>query len=146
MSEISLRSAAPDDLGAIRNCLAGAYADAKRDIDDLPDVTSGILDDINERRVLIAEHGKHLLGVIVFGEMSDAMMIFNLGVSPEAQGKGIARQLLEAAEVSAKSGGLHILRLRTHRLMSGTCAMYRYLGWQEIETRGNAVLMEKRVT
>lgn len=74
------------------------------------------------------------------------MMIFNLGVSPDAQGCGIARQLLDAAETFAKSGGLHTLRLRTHRLMSGTRAMYRHLGWQEVETGGNAVVMEKQVT
>ncbi|WP_241484002.1 hypothetical protein [Ruegeria sp. ANG-R] len=55
MERISLRSATSDDVGAIQECLVAAYADAKRDIDDLPDVAGGISDDIKERQVLIAE-------------------------------------------------------------------------------------------
>ncbi|SDW48315.1 Acetyltransferase (GNAT) domain-containing protein [Ruegeria halocynthiae] len=146
MTEFNLRAAVAEDVGAIRGCLAESYAGVRREIEDLPDVTSGILDDIKERQVLIAEDSMCLLGVIIYGEESDAMMIFNLGVSPKAQGRGIARRLLAAAEKSAKTGEIQTLRLRTHRLMSDTRAMYRHLGWQELEISGNTVLMQKRVT
>ncbi len=145
MSEIRLRSAEPNDARAIEDCLAEAYADALREINDMPDVTSEILGDIATHQVLVVEDAGHVLGVIVYGPQLDAMMIFNLGVSPKAQGRGVARQLLDAAEEAAKADGLSVLRLRTHRLMSGTRAMYLHLGWQEFEAKGNTVLMEKQL-
>ncbi len=145
MLEVKLRPAVPDDAEAMRGCIAAAYADAMRDIDDLPDVTGGIRDDIAVHHVILAEDDAHLLGLIVFGRKADAMMIFNLAVSPKAQGRGIARQLLAAAEVVAAGAGLSVLRLRTHRLMTGTCAMYRHLGWTDAEAKGNTIMMEKRL-
>ncbi|EEE38949.1 acetyltransferase, GNAT family [Rhodobacteraceae bacterium KLH11] len=146
MSELTLRAAVPDDAEAIRACLADAYAQARRDIPDLPDVTAGIQDDINAHEVVVAEAQGRLLGVIVFGQDEEVLMIFNLGVSPHAQGRGVARRLLGAAEVFAAAAGLSTLCLRTHRLMKGTRAMYRHLGWQEVEARGNIIRMEKPVT
>ena len=71
-------------------------------------------------------------------------MIFNLAVSPEAQGKGIARQLLAVAEAKAVEAGLSVLRLRTHRLMRATREMYTHLGWVEVEVSGNTVVMQKK--
>ncbi len=146
MPELGLREAMLSDAEAIRNCIASAYAEAMRDIADLPDVTGGIAEDIVNHQVTVAEEGAHLLGVIVFDQMDDSMMIFNLAVSPDAQGRGIARKLLSVAEARAAQHGLTTLRLRTHRLMTSTCAMYRHLGWKEVGTTGDTILMEKQVS
>ncbi|WP_299663473.1 N-acetyltransferase [uncultured Ruegeria sp.] len=146
MQSLSIRVAVLDDAEAIRTCLGSAYAASMQEITDLPDVTSGIHDDIKSHQVVIAEAGAQLLGVIVFDRQPDAVKIFNLGVSSEAQGRGVARQLLDAAEAFADESDLSILRLSTHRLMSGTRAMYLHLGWREVDATGNTILMEKHLS
>ncbi len=145
MAEVELRSATTRDVDAIRVCIADAYASAMRDIADLPDVTSGIAEDVDARDVVIAEQDGLVLGVVVYGETLEALMVYNLAVSPEAQGQGIARRLMGAAESSASDVGLSTLRLRTHRLMVSSRDMYRHLGWEEKDVAGNTILMEKTV-
>ena len=146
MTDLILRTAEPGDVNAIETCITSAYADAIRKIADIPDVASGIEGDIANRNVLVAEEGGQLLGVIIYGLKAGAMMVFNLAVVPQAQGRGLARKLLAAAEADALTAGLSVLCLRTHRLMGATRAMYTHLGWQEVEETGNSVMMQKSVT
>ncbi|MEX0275885.1 MAG: GNAT family N-acetyltransferase [Ruegeria sp.] len=145
MTGISYRAASPDDTEAIQTCIARAYAAALRDIADLPDVTSGVREDIAANTVTVAEEVKRILGVVIFGETPDAVMIFNLAVIPEAQGRGVARQLLDVAEASARGSSHSFLRLRTHKLMEDTRSIYGHLGWSEVQVSGNTVLLEKSV-
>lgn len=145
MAEITLRPAVPADSEAIRLCIAQAYATALQEISDLPDVTAGISDEIENHHVTVAEEHQSILGVIVFDETPDAVMIFNLAVSPKAQGRGVARILLQAAESLAQNQDCPTLRLRTHRQMHDTRSMYRHLGWAEVDETERAVLLEKPV-
>ncbi len=145
MTEIAFRAAKPVDSEAIRLCIARAYASALSDIADLPDVTSGIEQDIAAHNVIVATERQHLLGVIIFDETPDAVMIFNLAVIPEAQGRRVARRLLDLAESHARDQKREFLRLKTHKLMQDTRSVYRHLGWAEVETTQNAVLLEKPV-
>ncbi len=146
MAEITFRPATPADTEAIRFCIARAYASALRDISDLPDVTDGIGEDIAVHDVTVAQEGQQVLGVVIFGEVEDAVMIFNLAVLPETQGRGVARRLLEIAESSAREKDHPYLRLRTHKLMQDTRSIYSHLGWAEIEMAGNTVLLQKPVS
>ncbi len=146
MTDLILRTAEPGDANAIETCITSAYADAIRKIADIPDVASGIEGDIANRNVLVAEEGGQLLGVIIYGLKSGVMMVFNLAVVPQAQGRGLARKLLAAAEADALTAGLSMLCLRTHRLLGATRAMYTHLGWHEVEVNGNSVMMQKNVT
>ncbi len=146
MTDLILRTAEPGDVNAIEICITSAYADAIRKFADIPDVASGIEGDIANRNVLVAEEGGQLLGVIIYGLKAGVMMVFNLAVVPQAQGRGLARKLLAAAEADALTAGLSVLCLRTHRLMGETRAMYTHLGWHEVEVTGNSVMMKKNVT
>ncbi|WP_424830691.1 GNAT family N-acetyltransferase [Ruegeria sp.] len=145
MTQQNPRRATLADVKAIRDCLSSAYAEAIRDIPDLPDVTGGIEEDIHAHSAFVTEQDGRILGVIIFGVTPDAVMIFNLAVNPDAQGGGIARKLLDLAESAACVAGLPALRLRTHVQMQNTRAMYRHLGWHELEVVKNTVLMEKPV-
>ncbi|MDA7964499.1 GNAT family N-acetyltransferase [Ruegeria sp.] len=146
MAQMTMRAATGADAEAIRACIAAAYDSARREIPDLPDVTEGIAADIETRSVFVAEGRGQVMGVIIFAAQDDAILINNLAVSPQAQGQGIARHLLEQAESAARAAGLSRLHLRTHRLMQGTRAMYHHLGWAEVDVQGNTVRMEKPVT
>lgn len=143
MADIRFRNASVGDAQAIRKCIDQAYAAARRDIPDLPDVSAGIEEDIRDHWVSVAEIGDALVGVIVFARIDRAIMVFNIAVSTEAQGQGVARQLLEIAERTGREQGCNVLRLATHRQMQDTWAVYRHLGWREEETDGNKVRMFK---
>ncbi len=143
MSEIELRPATVDDTQAVTDCIAAAYATALRDFPDLPDVTDGVAEDIANQTAWVAVQGGDIMGFIVFGQVDVAVMIYNLAVSPSAQGKGLATRLLGVAETSARVSGLKKLRLRTHRLMKQTVSLYLHMGWVQQKVSGNSVLMEK---
>lgn len=143
MTEITLRPAVVGDTDAIRACIRAAYADPAARIPDLPDVAAGLEDDVARHAVIVAEAQSEILGVIIFGLVGQAMMVFNLAVSPAAQGKGLARKLLAQAEAQAIGSGCDRLKLTTHRMMQDTRAMYRHLGWHEVAAQGNKVFFEK---
>ncbi|MCG7518505.1 GNAT family N-acetyltransferase [Ruegeria sp. Ofav3-42] len=145
MSRIMFRRALPTDTVAVKTCIAAAYADALRDIPDLPDVTEGVGDDIAAHQAWVAEAGGEIVGFVVFDRVDDVVMIFNLAVSPKAQGSGLARKLLAKAKRAAREAGVSKLRLRTHRLMQGTISMYLHLGWSQTEGKGNGIVMEKQL-
>jgi len=145
MAEIALRPAIPADSEAIRLCITQAYATAMQEIPDLPDVTDGIAEDIENHHVTVAVDQQRILGVVIYDVTPDAVMIFNLAVSPDAQGRGVARRLLLNAESFAKTQNLANLRLRTHKQMHDTRSMYRHLGWVDVDETERAVLLEKPV-
>lgn len=145
MTEITLRPAVAADEDAIRACIVAAYASAAANIPGLPDVASGVGQDIQEHRVLVAKQGSALVGVVVFGRVDNVIMVFNLAVAPCAQGHGVARRLLSEAENEAKRTGCSVLRLTTHRLMQDTRSMYAHLGWRETGCHGDKVHFQKRV-
>ncbi|WP_171210700.1 GNAT family N-acetyltransferase [Ruegeria sp. HKCCA5426] len=146
MSEITLRKATLADVGKVTNCLAAAYAPALRDIPDLPDVTGGVADDIRSHGGVVAEMNAEIVGYIVFGQVDDAVMIFNLAVAPNAQGRGIAGRLLDQAESVARDRGISRLTLRTHRLMHSTVSMYQHLGWNVEKQSENRLLLSKPIS
>ncbi|WP_170357633.1 GNAT family N-acetyltransferase [Ruegeria arenilitoris] len=143
MTGISLRRAVATDAKPIRRCIEAAYAAARQSIPDLPDVTEGVEEDIRDRNVVVAVDETSLHGVVVFGFERETAMIFNLAVSPDAQGRGIARRLLNFVATEARENGVRNMRLTTHRLMADTRAMYRHLGWQETGHEGNKVYFSK---
>ncbi|CAD0183155.1 hypothetical protein RUESEDTHA_00018 [Ruegeria sp. THAF57] len=146
MSEITLRKATLADVGKVTNCLVAAYAPALRDIPDLPDVTGGVADDIRSHGGVVAEMNAEIVGYIVFGQVDDALMIFNLAVAPDAQGRGIAGRLLDQAESVARDRKISRLRLRTHRLMHLTVSMYQHLGWDVEKQSENRLLLGKPIS
>ncbi|WP_170358205.1 GNAT family N-acetyltransferase [Ruegeria arenilitoris] len=145
MAVIRFTDATQDDVEAVTDCIRAAYAKARSSIDDLPDVTSGLAQDIAERHVVLARSDDGLAGVIVFAQQGAVMKVINLAVSPSAQGQGVAGKLLSRAEAEAREAGCTHMELRTHRLMQDTRAIYAHLGWIETEVAGNSVAMRKNL-
>ncbi|KUJ80116.1 GNAT family N-acetyltransferase [Ruegeria profundi] len=143
MSAIRFLDATQNDVEAIVDCISAAYAKARETIDDLPDVTAGIAQDIADHHVLLARIDERLVGVVIFAKKNTVMKVTNLAVSPKAQGQGIAAQLLAKVEDMAKDCDCSHMELRTHRLMQDTRAIYAHLGWVETEVDANSVAMQK---
>jgi ribosomal protein S18 acetylase RimI-like enzyme len=62
-----------------------------------------------------------------------ALMVPNIAVAPDAQGKGYGRPMMTFAEMEACRRGSAELRLFVNALMAENIALYRHLGFVEIE-------------
>lgn len=132
MSDVRLRLATADDVPAITAVVDAAYTPyiaaigvrpGPLDFDHAAAVAAGL--------VIVAAAGDDLAGLVVLrGDWLE-----NVAVAPGWQGRGIGRQLLEAAEARARAAGVRELRLHTHALMADNQARYRHLGWAETERR-----------
>jgi ribosomal protein S18 acetylase RimI-like enzyme len=76
-----------------------------------------------------------VVGVIVLRAEDDHLLVWNVAVDPDRQGRGIGAALLEFAEVRGREAGFEQIRLFTHELMSENIAIYSGLGWDEAERR-----------
>ncbi len=79
----------------------------------------------------------------------DSYELAKMAVSPDAQGKGIGRQLGEALLAYARSHGVKRIFLEGNTLLEASIALYRRLGFKEIPLIDNAyercdILMEIR--
>jgi ribosomal protein S18 acetylase RimI-like enzyme len=72
-----------------------------------------------------------ILGLIVLIPEPHAMMLDNVAVSPQAQHRGIGRQLIAFAEQSARAAGFSAIRLYTQDIMVENIALYSRLGFTE---------------
>ena len=61
---------------------------------------------------------------------NDHLLIVNVAVSPNTQGRGLGRALMVHAEPVAQSLGLKETRLYTNTLMASNIAFYSDLGYQ----------------
>ncbi|MGI3167510.1 GNAT family N-acetyltransferase [Pseudooceanicola sp. C21-150M6] len=89
-------------------------------------------------------------GLIILKLQSDALMIDNIAISPESQGRGHLRRLLSLAERHARDAALPLLRLYTHVKMQRNRDIYAHFGFIEthiVEEAGRArVYMEKQLS
>ena len=99
--------------------------------------------------VHVLEEAGARLGLIVQREAADHLYIDILAVLPEAQHRGIGRQLLGFAEAEARRLGLPALRLFTNARMTENLRFYPRMGYRVIERRSedglDRVDFEKRL-
>jgi ribosomal protein S18 acetylase RimI-like enzyme len=136
------------DLTAIRALVEAAYAPWIAAIGRRP----GPMDDdyaarVTAGEVLVAEDAGRLVALLVTERHADHLLIDNIAVVPAAQGRGLGRAMLAAAEAEARAAGLWRLRLYTHALMASNIGLYRRAGFTEtarITEKGfDRVYMEK---
>jgi ribosomal protein S18 acetylase RimI-like enzyme len=94
---------------------------------------------ISDGRVYVAERDDTVRGVLVLVPQTDAMLLDNVAVAPEAQGSGVGRRLLEFAEKTAIEAGYGVIKLYTNEAMTENIALYTRFGYTEthrVEERG----------
>ena len=77
------------------------------------------------------EEGGELLALIEVIPAEDHLLIENIAVRPDQQGRGIGGRLLDHAEGLARSLGLDEIRLYTNAAFAGNLAFYARRGYQE---------------
>jgi ribosomal protein S18 acetylase RimI-like enzyme len=88
--------------------------------------------------IALAESAGRALGVVALRHLTDSVCeMKRLYVRPEARGAGIGRGLAEAIMTAARQAGYRTVRLNTHDMMSSAIALYRDLGFVEIQAGDN---------
>lgn len=78
---------------------------------------------------LLFENGG-LVGLIETAQQGDELMIVNVAVDPDHQGKGFGTRLMEHAVQLAKASHLRATRLYTNKLMTENITLYERLGYR----------------
>jgi ribosomal protein S18 acetylase RimI-like enzyme len=143
-SQTHIRPAVDDDVEAIRNLVERAYGPWVPIVGLRP----GPMDE--DYAALVAEGDVFvlaepdasgaLIGLLVLrpdadAPADDALMVENVAVDPEQQGRGLGPMLLDFAEDKSRARGVSELRLYTHERMTSNIELYRRLGWEEYERR-----------
>jgi GNAT superfamily N-acetyltransferase len=129
---INLRRAGPADAAAVRDLTRAAYAKwvpliGREPLPMRADYGRAVV----EHMIDLWEEGGELLALIETIPETDHLLIENLAVRPEAQGRGLGGRLLRHAEVLARSSGLGELRLYTNALFTGNIVFYARRGFEE---------------
>jgi len=128
-----IRRAEPQDRAAVEAIVDAAYSVY---LDRIGRPPGPMLDNysrlIDEGAVSVLEAPDGVIaGLIVVLAKSDHLLLDNVAVRPDRQGKGIGRRLIAFAESEARRLGYRELRLYTHEAMTGNIALYTRLGFRE---------------
>jgi ribosomal protein S18 acetylase RimI-like enzyme len=143
-----LRRANAADLPAIKALIDAAYARYLTRMDKPP---APMLRDygpsVEAGTTWVA--GSPITCVLTLYPRDDHMYIENVAVHPDAQGRGLGRDLMSFAEQEAARRGLTRMELLTHEVMTENQAIYARLGYIETGRRAEdgyrRIFMEKRL-
>lgn len=132
----AIRRARQDDVAAIAKLVDAAYQHYVPIIGRKP---RPMLDDHAARtergeNYLYLDDDVPLAVIAMAQEQPGALHIFNIAVHPDAQNRGLLRQLLAFAEARARHDGLARLTLYTNQVMTRNRAIYAHLGFVEVGT------------
>jgi GNAT superfamily N-acetyltransferase len=145
-----VRQALSEESNAVRDVVHAAYRHYIARIGKPPgpmrdDYASRIADD----QVWVLEDGGRIVGVLVLEQGPHGLLLDNIAVLPDSQGKGSGRVLIEFAEAEARQRGFHEINLYTHALMSENIALYGRIGFVEThrisENGYDRIYMTKRL-
>ncbi|MNZ11685.1 putative N-acetyltransferase YvbK [compost metagenome] len=145
-----IRLASTEDLPAIDALIEAAYSPYIARIGAKP---GPMLEDyaqlVTRRQLQVLEDQGQVVGLLVLIVEAQTMLLDNIAVHPEAQGRGHGRQLIEHAEARARQLGLPRIRLYTNQAMAENLGLYQALGYREthraVDQGFQRVFMEKYI-
>jgi GNAT superfamily N-acetyltransferase len=151
MSHSQLRRATAADVADIRDLTRSAYAKWVPLIGREPLPMTADYDRAVAQHIIdLWEDGGQLLALIEAVPAADHLLIENIAVRPDQQGKGLGGKLLQHAERLARDLGIDEVRLYTNAAFASNLAFYARRGYQEYR-RGSllpgsiTVFMQKRL-
>lgn len=144
------RRARPEEAGALRDLVRAAYARWVAAIGREP---APMADDYPARiaadQAWVIEEEGRLIGALILEDTEDGLLLDNIAVAPEAQGRGIGAALIAFTEAEARRRGHRRVWLYTNEKMTTNIALYLRLGFTETHREEQAgfrrVFMEKRL-
>lgn len=128
---MGIRTAEAGDQTAVRTIVDAAYAPWAERIGVRPlpmEADYGEL--IADGRVHVLENGE-VDGLIVLRPLDGVLLVENVAVRPDRQGRGLGRRLMAFAEFRARSLSLPAVRLYTNEKMVSNIGLYESLGYRE---------------
>lgn len=147
---VELRQAMATDAAAIRDLTRAAYAKWVPLIGREPKPMTADYDQaVARNRFDLAHIDGTLAALIETIREADHLLVENVAVSPDFQGRGLGRKLMAHAEVLAREQGFDTIRLYTNQRFAENIALYRRLGYQvdreEVLPVGTVTHMSKRL-
>ncbi|ONG49328.1 GNAT family N-acetyltransferase [Pseudoroseomonas deserti] len=127
-----MRRATPADAALVRGFTRAAYAKWVEVIGREPRPMTADYDvALREHRIDLVEPDGQLQALIETHAAPDHLLIVNVAVAPEHQGKGLGRALLAHAESLARAAGLAEMRLYTNSRFASNIALYARQGYEQ---------------
>jgi ribosomal protein S18 acetylase RimI-like enzyme len=145
-----IRRAGPADAAAIDALTQAAYAKWVPIIGRKPlPMRADYACAVREHRIEVIDLDGRLAALAELAIEPDHLLIVNLAVAPDRQGRGLGSALLHHADDVAAELGLAEVRLYTNSLMAANIALYRRYGYavDRMEPRSpqwSVVFMSKR--
>ncbi len=120
------------DAAAMRSLARSAYRHyVERIGQEPPPMTSDYEALAATADVLLVWRGSVLAGMLITELEEHALLIANVAVAPDLQGRGLGSRLLARAERMAVEAGRREVRLYTNEAMTESIALYRRRGFVE---------------
>jgi ribosomal protein S18 acetylase RimI-like enzyme len=127
-----IRPARSGDRPAVEAIVEAAYGSYIARIGRKP---GPMLDDysalIQQGYVHVLEEKGVIQGFAVLIQQQDQMLLDNIAVSPDAQGRGYGRKLLEFGEQMTRDAGCGSMKLYTNEAMTENLSLYARIGYIE---------------
>jgi len=141
-----LRRATADDLPAIKAIIDAAYAKYLTRMDKQPaPMFRDYGPSVEDGTTWVV--GSPATAVLTLYPRDGHLLVENVAIHPDAQGRGLGRALMEFAEQEAARGGFARMALVTHEAMTENQAIYARLGYTEVDRRAEdgyrRIYMEK---
>jgi len=134
--EISISPAQPDDAPVVAALVAAAYDKCVERIGAPPGPMLDDYDDVIARHIVhVARSGQAIVGILVLIEKDAGILLDNIAVLPQVQGKGVGSRLLDVAKAEAQRRGYRHLDLYTHEMMTENVEIYLKRGFVETGRR-----------
>ncbi|MGW5643796.1 GNAT family N-acetyltransferase [Saccharopolyspora sp. NPDC003752] len=129
---VDLREARLSDAAALADLARRAYSPYTERMDRLPaPMIADYSEAVRTHQVWVAEDGDRILGMLVLVPEGDVMLLENVAVHPDAQGRGVGRDLLALADREAARQRMTEIRLYTNEVMTENLAYYPRHGYVE---------------
>jgi ribosomal protein S18 acetylase RimI-like enzyme len=133
---VSLRPATAADVPRLTEVVRAAYGHYVPRLGGPPrPMTDDYAEVVRTHRVVVAERGGQILGLVVLGVGDEGFFVDNVAVDPSHQGIGVGKALLEHAESAARDAGFDSIYLYTHERMVENVALYSRIGYVEYDRR-----------
>jgi ribosomal protein S18 acetylase RimI-like enzyme len=129
-----LRRATAADLPAIKAIIDAAYAKYLTRMDKRPaPMFRDYGPSVEDGTTWVA--GSPVTAVLTLYPREDHLLVENIAIHPDAQGRGLGRALMGFAEQEAARRGFTRMALVTHEAMTENQAIYGRLGYTEVDRR-----------
>ena len=148
-NEPIIRIATISDVQGIAVCVKAAY---QHYIDRIGKPPGPMLADyikVIENHIVFVAEADDIVGVLVLIQGSGNILLDNIAVHPEQQGKGLGKYLINLAESEAVQRGFKKIQLYPHQVMTENFEIYKSMGYLETERKNvqgyDRIYMEKHL-